>query len=165
MADSRISPRIETFCKRLKNLFFLALADCPVGRSHLQLLMYDNNLEYNEDLTIKKYPQVPHFWSICFSVTLEEDGRVINCLLPREVVEDHFQDDLEEFDERSIARVEELMQAEILPLVWRAIKQGRMKQEINGQGLNLEIELNVDDFEGKDFRKLPKEKRSASSQV
>lgn len=114
--------------------------------------MSENNLEYNEDLTIKKYPQVPHFWSICFSMTLE-DGRVINCLLPREVVEDHFHDDLTAFDERSLARVEELMEAEILPVVWTAIKQGRMKEEIKGQGLSLEIELNVDDFDGKDFRK------------
>ena len=124
--------------------------------------MYDNNLEYNEDLTIKKYPQVPHFWSICFSVTIEEDGQVINCLLPREVVEDHFHDDLVEFDERSIARVEELMEAEILPVVWMAIKQGRIREANNGQELSLEIELNVDDFNGKDFRELPKEKRSAN---
>ncbi len=47
------------------------------------------------------------------------------------------------------------MEAEILPVVWVAIKHGRTREENKGQDLRLEIELNVDDFEGRDFRKLP----------
>ena len=115
---------------------------------------YDNNLEYNEDITVQRYPKVPYFWSIHFSVTFEEDNRVIRCLIPQEVIEDHFYGEIEEFDLRSMAKVEELMEEEILPAVSKAIKQGQFQEKKNDNGASyLEVELNHDYFLGKDFRR------------
>lgn len=112
-----------------------------------------NNLEYNEDITVHRYPKVPYFWSIFFSVIMAEDNRVIKCLIPQEVIEDHFYGEIEEFDLRSMAKVEELMDEEILPAVGEAIKQGQFQEKKNDYGISyLEVELNHDYFLGKDFR-------------
>ena len=113
----------------------------------------ENDLEYNEDITVQRYPKVPYFWSICFSVTIEEDNRVIKCLIPQEVIEDHFYGEIKEFDLRSMAVVEELMDEEILPAVGEAIKKGYAEEKKNDDGASyLEVELNHDYFLGKDFR-------------
>ena len=108
---------------------------------------YENNLEYNEDITVQRYPKVSYFWSICFSVTIEEDNRVIKCLIPQKVIEDHFYSEIEEFDLRSIAKVEELMDEEILPAVSKAIKKGYAQEKKNDYGTSyLKVELNHDYF-------------------
>ena len=115
---------------------------------------YDNNLEYNEDITVQRYPKVPYFWSIRFSVIMAEDNRVIKCLIPQEVIEDHFYGEIEEFDTEAMAKVEELMDEEILPAVSKAIKQGHIQKKKNDDSTSyLEVELNNDYFLGKDFRR------------